>query len=141
MKEADKLVSWGATLFLLAAALPFLVRLSPNLFHEKGKITPPKIAKEVVVIDGIEVESGLKFDEGYEIVRDQCSKCHSLELVTQNRASRSGWEENIRWMQETQGLWDLGELEGPILDYLAKNYGPKKSSRRPNLENIEWYEY
>jgi hypothetical protein len=46
----------------------------------------------------------------------------------------------IDWMQETQGLEDLGEHEPLILDYLAKYYAPQKKGRRPNLENIEWYE-
>ena len=30
----------------------------------------------------------------------------------------------IRWMQETQGLWPLGEDEDRVLNYLAANYGP-----------------
>jgi hypothetical protein len=115
--------------------------LGPDLFHEKGIITPPSEEKEDTSIkNGIDVETGLIVDEGYKLVRQQCANCHSLELVTQNRASRAGWEENIRWMQETQGLWDLGALEKPILDYLSKNYGPKKSGRRANLKNIEWYD-
>ena len=141
MKEAQKIINRLAAIYLITLFIPFLIQIDSSLFREKGKITPytPKLAP--VVVDGIEIESGLVYDDGYKLVKDQCSKCHSLELVTQNRATRSGWEENIRWMQETQGLWDLGSLEAPILDYLAKNYGPKKSSRRPNLENIEWYEY
>ena len=43
-------------------------------------------------------------------------------------------------MQETQELWDLGNNEAPILDYLAKHYGPENKGRRENLEDIEWYE-
>jgi hypothetical protein len=44
-------------------------------------------------------------------------------------------------MQETQGLWDLGDQEKTILDYLAANYAPEESSRRANLDMdaIEWY--
>jgi hypothetical protein len=47
----------------------------------------------------------------------------------------------IRWMQETQGLWQLGEAEPQILDYLAANYAPQENSRRPllDLKSIEWY--
>ena len=47
----------------------------------------------------------------------------------------------IRWMQATQGLWDLGANEPIILDYLEKHYSPKAKGRRTNLdiESIEWY--
>jgi hypothetical protein len=54
--------------------------------------------------------------------------------------NRQGWKETIVWMQETQKLWDLGESESKILDYLAKNYAPKKAGRRKNLVINEWYE-
>jgi hypothetical protein len=60
--------------------------------------------------------------------------------VTQNKGNAEDWREAIHWMQETQKLWDLGATEDPIVNYLAKNYGPVESSRRTNLENIEWYE-
>ncbi len=45
----------------------------------------------------------------------------------------------IVWMQETQGLWDLGNNEPIILDYLAEYYSPKKVGRRASLEDVEWY--
>ena len=46
----------------------------------------------------------------------------------------------IRWMQAEQKLWDLGENEDKILDYLAKNYAPENKGRRPILTDIDWYE-
>jgi hypothetical protein len=44
-------------------------------------------------------------------------------------------------MQSTQGLWDLGEAEPIILDYLATHYAPEESGRRAaiDLDAIEWY--
>ena len=90
--------------------------------------------------EGVDQESGLKLDTGFEIVRASCTPCHSGMLVTQNRATREGWESMIVWMQETQGLWDLGENKELILDYLAKNYAPENKGRRIPLDNIEWYE-
>lgn len=45
----------------------------------------------------------------------------------------------IVWMQETQKLWDLGENEDKILDYLATYLGPEKKGRRAPLEVEEWY--
>ena len=77
--------------------------------------------------------SGLVIDRGFEQVRAQCVACHSLMLVSQNRADREGWLQMIRWMQETQGLWPLGDDEPVILDYLAKHYGPVPSGRRKPL--------
>ena len=43
----------------------------------------------------------------------------------------------IRWMQNKHGLWALGELEAPILDYLETHYAPRVSgSRRPLAEHL-----
>jgi hypothetical protein len=91
--------------------------------------------------NGIHVMTGLVAAEGWEVVRGTCTACHSAKLVTQNRATREGWASMITWMQETQGLWDLGAQEDVILDYLAANYAPEEEGRRPNLdvESIEWY--
>jgi len=91
--------------------------------------------------NGIHLMSGLVAAEGWEVVRGTCTACHSAKLVTQNRATREGWASMIAWMQETQGLWELGEQEDIILDYLATNYAPEEEGRRPNLdvETIEWY--
>lgn len=91
------------------------------------------------IIDGVHVPTGLIVAEGFETVRAQCTACHSGKLVAQNRATREGWEEMIRWMQKSQGLWPLGENEPVILDYLATNYGPQETGRRANLEEVEWY--
>jgi len=92
------------------------------------------------IIDGIEQSSGMKVDDHWELTKITCTPCHSAMLVTQNRASREGWEHMIRWMQETQGLWDLGENEPLILDYLAKNYGVSSDGKGANLIIEEWYE-
>ena len=44
--------------------------------------------------------------------------------------------------RDTMKLQDLGDLEDPILEYLAKNYYPEASGRRKPLDQnkIEWYE-
>ena len=79
------------------------------------------------------------FDEGLEIVRANCLGCHSAKLITQNRATREGWLEIIRWMQARHNLWELGKKEEIILQYLSKNYAPEKKGRRQNLADVEWY--
>ncbi|WP_020535653.1 hypothetical protein [Lewinella cohaerens] len=93
------------------------------------------------VVDGIHVQTGLIYAEGFEIVRATCTACHSAKLVTQNRATKEGWTQMIRWMQATQGLWDLGKNESTIVNYLAKHYAPTEVGRRANLDvaAIEWY--
>lgn len=90
--------------------------------------------------NGIHVRTGFKKGENLDMVIANCTSCHSSKMVTQNRATRDGWKSMIRWMQETQGLWDLGENEPLILDYLAKYYAPEKAGRRQPLTNIDWYE-
>jgi len=93
------------------------------------------------VVNGIHVQTGLVYDEGFDIVRASCTTCHSAKLVTQNRATEEGWRQMIRWMQETQGLWDLEEKEPIILKYLSTHYAPEEIGRRQNLDvaAIEWY--
>lgn len=90
-----------------------------------------------VVVFGAEIdkETGLIIAPGLEEVKKTCTVCHSPMLITQNKADRDGWREIIRWMQANQGLRQLEPaLENSILDYLAANYGPAATSRRPPLE-------
>jgi len=81
-------------------------------------------------IDG---KSGLVIAPGFDVVSVQCTVCHSGRLVAQNRSDREGWLAMIRWMQETQGLWPLGDQEEQILDYLSTQYGPVTVGRRRAL--------
>lgn len=75
--------------------------------------------------------TGLVIDTGWNDVRVNCGACHSYALVTQQQADRATWQGWIRWMQETQNLWQFDAVtEGRILDYLAKNYPPQASRRR-----------
>lgn len=82
----------------------------------------------------IDPKSGLIQDDNWQLVLGHCSACHSLKLVTSNRADRPTWLETIRWMQETQNLWQFdAATEDKLLTYLAKNYGPLTQTRRPAL--------
>lgn len=79
-------------------------------------------------------QTGLIMADGWETVRSNCTACHSAKLVTQNSGSRNHWQYLIRWMQDTQGLWEFdAETESTILDYLAEHYGPKEGARRPPI--------
>ncbi len=84
--------------------------------------------------------TGFVIADGLDMVRAHCTGCHSSKLVTQYGASREGWLEKIRWMQRTQNLWDLGEAEPVILDYLARHYPTAgKFDRREPLKDVRWY--
>ena len=73
-------------------------------------------------------------EEGWQLVRDNCTECHSTQIIVQNSGNREVWKSRIEWMQSSQGLGELApELEGSILDYLATNYGQKAASRRQAL--------
>ncbi len=77
------------------------------------------------IVDGVHVATGLIAGEGLEVVIQNCTACHSAKLITQNSMTESGWKSTIRWMQQTQNLWQLGDNEKVILAYLSKNYAPK----------------
>ena len=80
------------------------------------------------------VASELIRENGWQLVRDNCTKCHSSQIIVQNSGTREVWKSRIEWMQSSQGLDELDpELENSILDYLAKNYGQKTASRRQAL--------
>ena len=75
--------------------------------------------------------TGLIINPGWQQVRAHCGGCHSHALVTSQRADRQTWLDIIRWMQETQNLWQLEpNTEAQIIDYLAANYPPKANRRR-----------
>lgn len=90
--------------------------------------------------NGVHLRTGFVEGEGLMLVVNNCTNCHSAKLVTQNRMSKERWLATIRWMQETQNLWDLGNNEEPIVNYLATYYAPVHKGRRQNLANLEWYE-
>lgn len=139
LKTATRLV------FLLVAGVIALVyyMLNPSILDVEFKAEQPVVVAEVPLPEyenGIHLATGFKEGENLQLVINNCTSCHSAKMVTQNRATRDGWQTMIRWMQETQNLWELGESEPLILDYLAKYYAPEESGRRKPLTNIDWYE-
>ncbi|PWL40260.1 monoheme cytochrome C [Flagellimonas aquimarina] len=117
------------------------VALNPSILHNKPEETEiiaiPQV--EGKIENGIHMETGFVDEEGLAEVIQNCTNCHSAKLVTQNRMTKEGWIATIRWMQETQNLWDLGNQEEAIVNYLAINYAPQKKGRREVLTNVEWY--
>lgn len=82
----------------------------------------------------VDARTGLRIAPGWQQVSAHCGGCHSHALVTQQRASRQGWLDMIRWMQATQNLWQFApDVETEILDYLEQNYPPRDNRRRAPL--------
>lgn len=121
---------------LLTTSLFYLLR---PYFEASNKQVVVAINNDLIE-NGIHVQTGLLDGEELNLVINNCTGCHSAKMIIQNRASKEGWKSMIRWMQQTQNLWDLGENEDAILEYLARNYPPQEKGRRSKLSNIEWYE-
>ena len=148
-KQVKAIQSLMLLLFILmgftAAGILFLLS-DPDIFISSGDqpettyVNIPEEDNYDRIENGIHVRTGLVEAEGLMEVVNNCTNCHSALLVTQNRMNEERWIATIRWMQETQNLWDLGKNEEIIVNYLVTNYPPSKKGRRANLQNIEWYE-
>ncbi|CAG2532322.1 hypothetical protein MAR621_02420 [Maribacter dokdonensis] len=104
-------------------------------------VTVPEEDDYDKVENGIHVRTGFIDAPGMMVTVQNCTNCHSAKLVMQNRMNEERWKSTIKWMQETQNLWDLGENEAVIINYLVTNYPPKKLGRRAVLTDIEWYQF
>lgn len=139
---AQKLVNVVLGLLALVSVLLIYYAVDPNLTALQTKKENIAVNQSVDdgIKDGIHVETGLIAAEGLMTVVNNCTNCHSSKLITQNRMSAERWNATIRWMQETQNLWQLGDNQEVIVNYLVTNYPAKAKGRREQLSNIEWYE-
>ena len=140
-KRSKLLIFFSVTFFLLVGAVIAVKYFQKD--NQSGNPVPEKMVRvsdNEEIRDSIHVATGLIADEGLNLVIAHCTGCHSAQLITQNRATKEGWVMVIRWMQETQNLWDLGESEEAIVHYLTKNYSPELRGRRTPLTDIEWYD-
>lgn len=149
IKNLSRLVNLLAAITtVLLVLLVMVVLLKFNLLSfpsrdvvtEDSNNTPESTHVERIYEEVVDPYTILEADDALPIVVGNCTNCHSARIIAQNRATREGWQDLIRWMQKTQKLWDLGDNEDIILDYLAEYYAPENIGRRRNLENIEWYE-
>ena len=128
----------------LSASLALLLALGlmSNAFRTDLPAEQPRVETFAMRADTLkkDTETGLLVDENMQMVKAQCTSCHSSKLIIANRFTRDGWKQKIRWMQANHNLWDLGETEKPVLDYLEKNYAPTTTlARRQPLKDIKWY--
>ena len=147
MKEQDflkifgllqKVVIGALVVLLLSVGLFWLAAVRPEIFEAAPE---SEELSEAPLIQASTDNAQELFAAGEHrlLVIANCTGCHSGKLVTQNRATREGWRNMIRWMQETQNLKDLGMDEEKILDYLSTNYAPAEQGRRQNLNVEKWY--
>lgn len=83
--------------------------------------------------------TGLVVDQHLELVRANCTGCHSAGLIQRARLSREDWLDTLRWMQRTQNLWPFPPAtENLLLDYLTEHYGPREEAarRRPLARHL-----
>ena len=138
VSKIKRLIKWAALLSVIyAASLTYLI-IDLTIPAEVAIVEAP--VEPDLIENGIHMRTGLLEAEGMMSVVTNCTSCHSAKIITQNRMSAERWNETIKWMQETQGLWDLGGNQEIIVNYLVKNYPPTSKGRRMILENIEWYE-
>lgn len=133
-------------LVLLIGVVGITYMMDPSAFSFKGDTPNSEVIGNTgededwdKIENGIHLRTGFKDGEGLMMVVNNCTNCHSAQLVIQNRMNEERWIETIRWMQKTQNLWDLGPNEKIIVNYLVTNYPPKSKGRREALTNIEWY--
>lgn len=82
----------------------------------------------------VDPETGLVIAPGWELVKANCGACHSYRLVTAQRGDAAFWTHTIRWMQDTQNLWQIyPPHEQRLIDYLAGTYNDSDWGRRPQL--------
>jgi hypothetical protein len=146
VRSIYRLLTTLLVLFVLTAAGVLYLLSDPALTLFRGSESTQEYVEVVPEDDfdkienGVHVRTGLKDAEGLMTVVNNCTNCHSAQLVMQNRMNEERWIATIRWMQETQNLWDLGKNEEIIVNYLVNNYPPKNKGRREILNNITWYE-
>lgn len=97
--------------------------------------TPEPVPEPVVAAEPqLDPATGFRMTGDWELVRANCTACHSAKLITQQRGSSQQWLTMIRWMQKKQNLWQFDPAtEDKIIAYLAENYPPSDAQRRAAL--------
>ena len=140
IKKAKRLAYLGLTVFVLS-----LVVLCFRVYDPNFSVFVMRQQEIVTTIDEDKIEKGIHVKTGFIdvvgllTVINNCTNCHSSKLVIQNRMNADRWNATIKWMQETQNLWQLGNNQKVIVDYLVKNYPPVDKGRREGLKKTTWY--
>lgn len=144
LRRAKQLTVAILTVSIILFAAVILYVVDPTLMLVKSQdiegVSTDIPVESDAIVEGIHVQTGLKEGADLMLVVQNCTSCHSAKMIIQNRASKEGWKSMIKWMQQTQNLWDLGDNEEKIIEYLATYYAPEKKGRRATLKNVDWYE-
>ena len=63
------------------------------------------------------------------VILNNCTRCHSQELIYQNNLDRRQWDKIITEMEVKHGLEKLADTtRKEIINYLANNYGQIKDT-------------
>jgi len=115
-----------AVLVLLSVVLPAACTKEP--VQEVPVAAPAPVVAAEPEIDPV---TGFRMTGDWELVRGNCTACHSAKLITQQRGSAEQWLTMIRWMQKKQNLWQFDPgTENRIIAYLSENYPPDAARRR-----------
>jgi len=74
-------------------------------------------------------------DDGKALMQRACAKCHGLASVLRERNSRSRWAAILDDMI-TRGAEVTDPEFEKLVDYLAKNFGPKVSVNRASADDL-----
>lgn len=143
LKKVQRELKITLMLAIVAFSLFITLLVNPELsFNKEASVdTFEKDGTDFDKIEnGIHIATGFIANDGYQTVVQNCTSCHSSQLVIQNRMNKERWNATIKWMQETQNLWELGANQEIIVNYLVTNYPPIEKGRRANLIIESWYE-
>lgn len=142
VKGVSRLLKLLFSLFLISGGLIVFYSINPDFFNKHSKpnsVTNIIVENDDRIENGIHTRTGLIEAEGLMTVVNNCTNCHSSKLIIQNRMNAERWNATIKWMQETQNLWDLGKNQEVIVNYLVSNYPPIDTVRRAILKKTDWY--
>ena len=115
------------------AAIAVAAALFLSACSKEEPATEPLVVPEPTVAaePALDPVTGFKMTGDWELVRANCTACHSAKLITQQRGTAQQWLTMIRWMQKKQNLWVFDpDTENRIITYLADNYPPSDAQRR-----------
>lgn len=123
MQRAGRFIALGVLLWGWAGPTP----IATGQTGTSSPATPPAPQEE----NQEDEWQGLPPGEGRAVTLGLCDACHSIKLVVQQGLTRDSWDEVIDYMVAKQAMPALdAETRKLIVDYLAKNYGPKRRKRR-----------